>query len=429
MSTTVIIGTQWGDEGKGKTIDFLAEEADLVVRYQGGANAGHTVIVEGEVFKFHLVPSGILQGKTCLISNGVVLDPKLLWEEMTLLEEKGYDVTPLKISASAHLITPYHKLLDETEEKRLGDQQIGTTKRGIGPAYMSKVGRTGLRMIDILEGHRLERVLDRSYELAELRLKKVYGVEPPPKKDIFEQYLKYGEKLGEHVVDGSRMINEAVDGDEKVLFEGAQGTMLDVDHGTYPYVTSSNPTAGGACTGSGLSPTKIDRVVGVTKAYTSRVGGGPFPTELQDEVGDWIRERGQEYGTTTGRPRRCGWLDAVVVRYAVRVNGLKGIALTKVDTLGGRKEVKIATAYLYRGERIKQLPRDLSALSECEPVYETLPGWREDISAARSMSELPQATRVYIRRVEELLGVPVLLVSIGPQRSQTILRDAFGSLW
>ena len=427
MPTIVIVGAQWGDEGKGKITDFLAESASMVVRYQGGANAGHTVVVGDQTYKLHQIPSGIIHGKTSVIGNGCVIDPETLVAEIEYLHGRGI-VTEgrLWLSDAAHLIMPYHKRLDELQEEQRGDGRIGTTRRGIGPAYADKAARTGIRVGELLDEALFRARLSRNVRQVNDLLGRIYHSEPFDEEALAATYLAYAERLRPYVTDTALLINDAIDRGERVVFEGAQGTMLDIDHGTYPYVTSSYPTAGGACIGAGVGPTKIDHIIGVAKAYTSRVGDGPFPTELHDEVGDWIRQKGHEYGTTTGRPRRCGWLDAVVLRHAARVSGLSGLALVHLDTLGGLETVRIAAAYEYEGRRLENLPRNPRVLAECRPIYEELPGWAEDISTLQRFEDLPAAAQRYVRRVEELVGVPVELLSIGPERSQTIaLRDVF----
>lgn len=363
MAAVVLLGAQWGDEGKGKVTDFLAEKADLVVRYQGGNNAGHTVVAQGEEFKLHLIPSGILYpNKTCIIGNGVVVDPKVLLEELDYLAERKVKMGKLRISSNAHIIMPYHRLLDELEEEARGDQKIGTTKRGIGPAYVDKTTRVGIRMIDLLDAEEFAAKLRRNLEVKNNLFVKVYGREPLDFESIYQEYLGYAEKLRSLVTDGSLAIDEAIKAGEKVLFEGAQGTLLDLDHGTYPFVTSSHPIAGGACIGAGVGPTQINKVVGVIKAYTTRVGEGPFPTELMDKMGDRIREAGHEFGTTTGRARRCGWFDAVIARYAVRVSGISDFALMKLDVLSGLEKVKICVGYRVNGEVIYEFPQSQKSL-------------------------------------------------------------------
>jgi adenylosuccinate synthase len=421
MATVVVVGTQWGDEGKGKITDFLAEKADVVARYQGGNNAGHTISISGKVFKLHLIPSGIFYPeKICVIGNGMVVNPKALVEELKYLKENGVSTDNLRISDRAHLVMPYHLRLDEAEELRKGEGKIGTTKKGIGPAYMDKAARIGIRMVDLIDREEFAAKLKRNLADKNEILKKFYGLEGFSYDEILEEYLGYAEVLRPYITDTSVVLNEAIDAGKDVLFEGAQASMLDIDQGTYPYVTSSNPVAGGVCIGAGVGPTKIDKVIGVVKAYSTRVGDGPFPTELLNETGDTIREAGHEYGTTTGRPRRVGWLDALVVRHARRVSGLDGMALTRLDILTGLPELKICVAYKYNGEILKEFPTSLKVLSACEPVYETLPGWTEDITQVRAYEDLPANTRAYIEKITEVTGVPLAIFSVGPNREQTV---------
>lgn len=426
MSTLVLVGAQWGDEGKGKIVDFLSEEADMVVRYQGGANAGHTVVVGGREYKLHLIPSGVLNHKVCVIGNGVVIDPAQLLAEMDGLTQAGYDVSRVYVSDCAHVILPYHKLLDALEEQARGDRKIGTTGRGIGPAYRDKSARAGIRMADLFHPERFRDRLLHHLDQVNSVLERVYHARPLDGEALVAEYLAYADRLRAHVTDTSALVNDAIDRGHKVLFEGAQGTLLDIDHGTYPYVTSSHPTAGGACIGAGVGPTRIDSVMGVAKAYTTRVGDGPFPTEETGATGAWLRERGREFGTTTGRPRRCGWLDAVALRYAVRVNGLASLALTKLDTLTGLDTVRVAVAYECDGGRSERWPHSVEDLQRCRPVYAELPGWKEDVSGARRLEDLPRNAREYLALVEEHVGVPLAIISVGPDRAQTIsLRQAF----
>ncbi|GBG56812.1 adenylosuccinate synthetase [Sporomusaceae bacterium FL31] len=422
MSAVVVIGTQWGDEGKGKIVDYLAEKADVVVRYQGGNNAGHTVIVGGNEFKLHLLPSGILyQGKTCVIGNGVVVDPAVLITEIENMIAKGVDPSGLRISNRAHVIMPYHRLLDAVEEDYRGDFKIGTTKRGIGPCYMDKNARSGIRMVDLLDEEEFSAKLERNLEAKNHLLKAVYNEEGFDFEAVKAEYLGYAEKLRPYVTDTSAVLHEAIGEGQKVLFEGAQATLLDLDHGTYPYVTSSHPIAGGACIGAGIGPSKISKVIGVVKAYTTRVGEGPFPTELLDATGDEIREQGREYGTTTGRPRRCGWLDACVVRYAGYVSGIDYMAITRLDILDKLKTLKICVGYQYKGQVLKEFPASLKVLAEVEPVYEEFEGWETDISSVRSYDELPAKARRYVERLSEVSGIKIGIVSVGPRRDQTII--------
>lgn len=424
MSTLVLVGAQWGDEGKGKIVDYLAESADMVVRYQGGANAGHTVVVKGKAYKLHLIPSGLLRNKTCVIGNGVVIDPAQLLAEMDRLVEEGFDIGRLFVSDCAHVILPYHKLLDALEEGQRGERKLGTTGRGIGPSYRDKFTRSGIRMIELLDAAVFRDHLAAQLKQVNTFLERVYDQPPLDFDEVLNIYLSYAERLRPHITDTSLLVNKAIDAGRKVLFEGAQGTLLDIDHGTYPYVTSSSPTAGGACIGTGIGPTRIDRVVGVAKAYATRVGDGPFPTELTGAEGDWLRERGHEYGTTTGRARRCGWLDIVALRYAARVNGLTGLALTKLDTLSGLERVRVCVAYEHGGQRFEEWSHDTGLLSRCQPVYVDLPGWGEDIGEARRLADLPEAARRYVQFIREQTGLPVPIVSVGPDRAQTILEGA-----
>ncbi len=424
MSAIVIVGAQWGDEGKGKITDYLARTADVVVRYQGGNNAGHTVVVADQEYKLHLIPSGILyKDKICMIGNGVVIDPEILIQEITYLQKRGINTENLRISGGAHLIFPYHKLLDAADEDRKGSNKIGTTRRGIGPAYMDKSARIGIRLIDLLSKDIFEEMLTRNLAEKNHVLDRVYGIEPLSKDKILQEYLEFAEIIRPYLADTSLLIHEAICDKKKVLFEGAQGTLLDIDFGTYPYVTSSHPIAGGACIGAGVGPTKIDRVIGVSKAYTTRVGSGPFPAELMDETGEFIRERGHEYGTTTGRPRRCGWFDAVILRYAVRLSGLDSIAFTKMDVLTELKTIKICNGYRYNGEILKEFPQSIAILAECEPVYEELDGWDEDITSITNYDDFPVNAKKYLARISELIGIPISIISVGAERGQTIVID------
>jgi len=427
MSAVVVIGTQWGDEGKGKIVDYLAEQADVVARYQGGNNAGHTVVVDGIEFKLHLLPSGILyKGKTCVVGNGVVVDPAVMIKEMNEMEKKGIDTSGLRVSNRAHVIMPYHRLLDEVEEISRADQKIGTTKRGIGPCYMDKNARSGIRMVDLLDEEEFCAKLKRNLEAKNHLLQAVYGTNGFDFESMKAEYLAYADLLRPYVVDTSAVLNEAMKAGQKILFEGAQATQLDLDHGTYPYVTSSHPIAGGACIGTGVGPTKISKVIGVVKAYTTRVGEGPFPTELLDATGDLIREEGHEYGTTTGRPRRCGWLDACVVRYAGYVSGIEYMAITRLDILDKLPTLKLCVAYKYKGEIINEFPASLKVLDQVEPVYEELPGWQEPTSHIRSYEELPLNARRYLERLSAVADIAIGIVSVGPGREQTIiLHDMF----
>ncbi|SET15574.1 adenylosuccinate synthase [Salinibacillus kushneri] len=427
MTTAVVVGTQWGDEGKGKITDFLSKQAQMVARYQGGNNAGHTIKFNGDTYKLHLIPSGIFyEDKTCVMGNGLVINPKALIEEMNYLKERSISLDHLRISNRAHVILPYHIKLDELQEQSKGDLKIGTTMKGIGPAYSDKVGRTGIRIADLLDKDIFWSKLKANVKEKNLLFEKLYEAEPVRAEDIFEEFYPYGQQIAPYVRDTSVILNEAADEGQDILFEGAQGVMLDIDQGTYPFVTSSNPTAGGVTIGSGIGPSKINRVMGVSKAYTTRVGDGPFPTELHDDIGDQIREVGREYGTTTGRPRRVGWFDAVVVGHARRVSGITDLSLNSLDVLTGLDTVKICVAYQYKGKRIEEYPASLQVLSECEPIYEELPGWKEDIKGVRSFDELPVNTQNYIKRISELTDIPIAIFSVGPDRTQTIvLKDIY----
>ncbi len=424
MPGVVVLGAQWGDEGKGKVTDILSEDADLVVRYQGGNNAGHTIVVGDERFALTLIPSGVLNpNATPVIGNGCVVDPGVLIDEMDTLAGRGIDPSRVLVSANAHLIMPYHRKLDMVMERFLGKHQIGTTKRGIGPAYMDKYSRHGIRMQDLFDPNIFREKLETALKDKNKHLTKVYNQLPMDPEPIAEEYLRYAERLRDHVTDTSLVIHEALVAGKLVLFEGAQGTLLDIDHGTYPFVTSSNPTAGGAAVGSGVGPRRIDRVIGVTKAYISRVGSGPFPTELTDEIGERMVEVGGEFGTVTGRRRRCGWLDAIALQYAVRVSGITEIALTKLDVLSEFATLQVATAYDSLGERYTTFPRQQRVLYNCRPHYEEVAGWQTDISTVRSFGDLPKEARQYVEYVEELAGVPVTLVSVGPERTATLERS------
>lgn len=427
MSSVVVVGTQWGDEGKGKITDFLSENAEVIARYQGGNNAGHTIQFNNVTYKLHLIPSGIFyKNKISVIGNGMVVDPKALVQELEYLHGHSISTDNLRISNRAHVILPYHLKIDEVEEERKGANKIGTTKKGIGPAYMDKAARIGIRIADLLDREIFEEKLTRNLKEKNRLLERFYETEGFKLEDILDEYYEYGQQFKDYVCDTSVVLNDALDEGKRVLFEGAQGVMLDIDQGTYPFVTSSNPVAGGVTIGSGVGPTKIDHVVGVCKAYTSRVGDGPFPTELKDEVGDKIREVGREYGTTTGRPRRVGWFDSVVVRHARRVSGLTDLSLNSIDVLTGIETVKICTAYDYKGTLIKEYPANLNILKDCKPVYEELPGWTEDITGCKTLDELPANARHYLERVSQLTGVPLSIFSVGPDRSQT---NVVKSVW
>lgn len=428
MANVVIVGAQWGDEGKAKITDLLAAQADVVIRCQGGCNAGHTVTHGEEVFKFHLVPSGMLyENKLCIIGNGTVINPQVLLKEIQELQSKGFSTANLKLSDRAHLTLPFHTSLDQAQESAMAEKKIGTTGRGIGPTYMDKVGRYGLRVGDLyLEDavlkERLAQIVSHKNEL----LEKCYPTLPRlTVEELFDWCLQYREQLAPVVADTIALAHDALAEGKKILFEGAQGTLLDVDYGTYPFVTSSNATAGGACTGSGIGPTRIDRVIGVMKAYTTRVGEGPFPTELKDATGAHLGEVGQEFGTTTGRARRCGWFDAVIAKYSVQVNGLDGLAITKLDVFDGMSELKIGVGYRNRqtGETITRFPAQLNVLNAVDPIYESWPGWKGSVKEARTFQELPAEAQAYLNRIAQLIGCPVAIVSVGPERNQTIVVE------
>ncbi|NUO79865.1 adenylosuccinate synthase [candidate division KSB1 bacterium] len=422
MPVQIIVGAQWGDEGKGKIIDYLSEHADLVARYQGGANAGHTVAIGGERYVLHLIPSGILHPHTtCYLGNGVVIDPVALLQEIELLTKKDIVLKGrLFISHRAHLVMPYHKLLDQSRELADEQHKIGTTGRGIGPAYVDKVHRMGIRIVDLLDETTLREKIIHNLEEKNAILSALYGQSPLEAEAILHEYRELDEQLDPYITDVSRALHLGIASGKSVLCEGAQGTLLDIDLGTYPYVTSSSPTSGGACTGLGLGPTQIDRVLGVIKAYTTRVGMGPLPTEISPESGIDLRTLGAEYGATTGRPRRCGWFDAVVANYAVQVNGIAAWAVTKLDVLDTLAEIKICVAYRYRGKEIKTFPADLAMLEQCEPVYETLPGWQESTAAVRTFNALPARAQQYLRMLTEITQTPIEIISVGPNREQTI---------
>jgi len=423
MPNTVVVGAQWGDEAKGKIVDFLAADADYVIRYNGGNNAGHTVVVDGETYKFHLTPCGILHPNTiCVISDGEVVDPTVLAAEIDNLKARGISVDRLRISQNAHLVMPYHLILDKLEEVRKGKKAIGTTARGIGPAYADKASRIGIRIADLMDADRFRTRLNENLELKNALITKVYGAEALDEDQILHRYLQCADKLRPFVTNTTQLISDAYSSGKKLLFEGAQGTLLDIDYGTYPYVTSSHTGVGGALLGTGIGPKAIHEVMGVLKAYTTRVGAGVFPTELDGKVCEYIRERGHEYGTTTGRPRRCGWLDAVVARYSVRVNGMTAVSMTLLDVLSGLDVVKVCRAYRCNGVETIDLPGDWESLQECVPVYDELPGWSEDISHIRKFEDLPANAQAYVRRVEELTGVPVKVISVGADRNATIMR-------
>lgn len=427
MSSSVIVGTQWGDEGKGKIIDIMAAKADLVVRSSGGNNAGHTVVHDNNVYKLHLLPSGILYPETlCLIGSGVVVDPKVLLEEIAEMKKRGITCDNLRIDARADIIMPWHRELDKLEEAFKAKQtgiNVGTTGRGIGPCYADKDDRISIRMYDLVHPECLKKLVKNTGELKNLIIEKVYGGKPMDLDAIFEEYKAYGEQLAQYVTDGSVLTFDMYKEGKNVLFEGAQATLLDIDFGTYPFVTSSHPIAGGACVGTGVGPKMIDEVIGVGKSYTTRVGNGPFPTELNDELGDLIRNRGGEFGVTTGRPRRTGWFDAVIMRHAVRVNGLTAIAINKFDTLAGIGNLKVCTAYKKSdGTILKDFPVTLEELADCSPVYEEIEGYDGDLSQCKTYDELPEKCKAYISRLEELCGCPITIIGVGPGRDQVIFR-------
>jgi adenylosuccinate synthase len=424
LANVVVIGAQWGDEGKGKITDLLSKSADVVVRYQGGVNAGHTVVVRDQTFKLHLIPSGILYPDTeCVIGCGTVVDPKALIEELDMLEALNIGTERLYISETAHVTMPYHRLIDQASEDRRGSNKIGTTKRGIGPTYADKSERIGIRVIDLMDYGALREQLEWTINYKNGILEKLYGLEPLDPAAVIQEYAGYAERLRPHIIDSSLHIYNAIQQRKNVLFEGAQGTLLDLDHGTYPFVTSSNPVAGGACIGTGIGPTVVDRVIGVAKAYTTRVGEGPFPTELKDEMGALLGDRGAEFGTTTGRPRRCGWFDAVIGRYAVRINGLDCLAVTKLDVLDEVDDIKVCVAYEIDGQTCKELPSNARQFARCQPIYETLPGWKQSTEHCRSLDDLPKQALDYLKFLAELMAVPIAIVSLGASRDQTIIVE------
>ena len=428
MSNVVITGAQWGDEGKGKIVDLLTEEADYIVRYQGGHNAGHTVVIGDKEFILHLIPSGILRpDKKCVIGNGVVIDPYALLSEIDSLSEKGIEVGDnFFISGRAHIIMPYHRAIEKESEKLKGSLRIGTTGRGIGPSYADKIARVGIRVVDLIDRDVFREKLRVNLQEMNYFLERLYGVKGFVLDDVYNEYIGYADRLRGFVVDTAILLNRAIEEGENILFEGAQGTHLDVDHGTYPYVTSSNATSGGACTGTGVGPTKIDKVVGVVKAYTTRVGSGPFPTELKDKTGEFLREKGREYGATTGRPRRCGWFDVISTCYAAKVNGFTEMALTKLDVLDDLDEIRICVGYRYNGKRYNDLPSELKVLEGCEPLYESMEGWKASTSGISKYEALPQKAKRYIERIRELVGVDIGIISTGFRRDETIvLRKIF----
>ena len=424
MANVIVIGAQWGDEGKGKITDLLSRSADVVVRYQGGVNAGHTIVVKGQTFKLHLIPSGILYPETeCIIGCGTVIDPKVLIEELDQLESFNISTRNLLISETAHVTMPYHRLLDTAAEERRGSYKIGTTGRGIGPTYADKSERTGIRILDLMDEKSLREQLEWTINYKNVILEKLYNVPPLDPKEVIEQYLGYAERLRPHVVDTALKIYDAIKRRRNILFEGAQGTLLDLDHGTYPYVTSSNPVAGGACVGTGVGPTMIDRVIGVAKAYTTRVGEGPFPTETDGKIGELLCDRGAEFGTTTGRKRRCGWFDAVIGRYAVRINGMDCLAITKLDVLDELEEIQVCVAYEIDGQRCDDFPSSSRRFAKMRPIYKTLPGWKQSTADCRSLEDLPRQALDYLKFLAELMEVPIAIVSLGASRDQTIIVE------
>ncbi|MEV4559114.1 adenylosuccinate synthase [Kitasatospora sp. NPDC049285] len=426
MPALVLVGAQWGDEGKGKATDLLGGSVDYVVRYQGGNNAGHTVVIGDQKYALHLLPSGILSPNVVpVIGNGVVIDPGVLLAELKGLDERGIDTSKLLISGNAHLITPYHRTLDKVTERFLGKRRIGTTGRGIGPTYADKINRVGIRVQDLFDESILRQKIEAALHDKNQILVKLYNRRAIPAELVLEEYLGYADKVKPYLADTTLVLDEALKAGKVVLLEGGQGTLLDVDHGTYPFVTSSNPTSGGACTGSGIGPTKIDRVIGILKAYTTRVGSGPFPTELLDADGDALRRIGGERGVTTGRDRRCGWFDAVIARYATRVNGLTDFFLTKLDVLTGWEQIPVCVAYEIDGRRVEELPYNQSDFHHAKPIYENLPGWSEDISKAKTFEELPKNAQAYVKALEEMSGAPISAIGVGPGRTETIQVNSF----
>jgi adenylosuccinate synthase len=429
MSSLVVVGTQWGDEGKGKIVDILASSADLVARFQGGANAGHTVVIDQEEFILHLIPTGILHPHSiCVLGNGVVIDPKVLLSEVDELKERGISVDGrLLISEAAHLTMPYHKLIDEAKEVKRESRRLGTTHRGIGPTYTDKMGRVGIRAVDLLYPGVLEAKLEANVEEKNFLLEGYYDYEKADYERILEDYRGYSDRMKSWITDTSKVVNKFLSQGKRVLFEGAQGGLLDVDFGTYPFVTSSNTTAGGACTGLGVGPCRVDAVMGVTKAYTTRVGTGPFPTEFSEELDEKVRVRGKEYGATTRRPRRCGWFDVLLVRRSVMVSGIEKVAVTKLDVLDEMGRLQICTGYEYKGATMSEFPYQTAILDACRPVYETMEGWAKSTRDARSFGDLPAQARAYLDRIAELVGVEIVAVSVGPRRDQIVLKDT--NLW
>jgi adenylosuccinate synthase len=424
LANVIVIGAQWGDEGKGKITDLLSRSADVVVRYQGGVNAGHTIVVKGQTFKLHLIPSGILYPDTkCIIGSGTVIDPQVLIAELDQIESLNISTSNLLISETAHVTMPYHRLIDKASEEQRGTHKIGTTGRGIGPTYADKSERTGIRILDLMNPKELREQLEWTINSKNVILEKLYNLPPIDATAVIEEYLGYAERLRPFVVDTSLEIYSSIRERRNILFEGAQGTLLDLDHGTYPFVTSSNPVAGGACVGTGLGPTAIDRVIGVAKAYTTRVGEGPFPTELSGEIGEHLCSIGAEFGTTTGRKRRCGWFDAVIGRYAVRINGMDCLAITKLDVLDQVEEIKVCVAYEINGDRTEHFPTSSRKFAQCRPIYKTLPGWQQSTSDCRTLEDLPPQALDYLKFLAELVEVPIAIVSLGASRDQTIIVE------
>ena len=425
MSAIIVVGAQWGDEGKGKVTDLIGQDVDYVVKFNGGNNAGHTVVVDGKKYALHLLPAGIINPKaTPVIGNGVVIDLDVLFQEIDQMDAEGIDTSRLRISSNAHIIPSYNKIMDNLSERSLGDRLIGTTGRGIGPTYADKMNRIGIRIQDLFDESILRQKVKRALEQKNFTMEKEFGLEPVDVDQVADSLLQYADRIKPMVFDCSLEVNKALDEGKNVLFEAGQATMLDIDHGTYPFVTSSSPTAGGACTGSGVGPTRIDRVVGIAKAYVTRVGEGPFPTELLDQTGEDLRQAGGEFGVTTGRPRRCGWYDAVVARYASRVNGLTDIVLTKLDVLTGYKQIPVCVAYDVDGKRVDEMPADQTSFHHAKPIYEELPGWDEDITGCRRFEELPVNAQAYVRRLEELSGCRISVVGVGAGREASIERTA-----
>ncbi|KWZ74286.1 MAG: adenylosuccinate synthase [Winkia neuii] len=425
MSAIIVVGAQWGDEGKGKVTDLIGQDVDYVVKFNGGNNAGHTVVVDGKKYALHLLPAGIINPKaTPVIGNGVVIDLDVLFQEIDQMEAEGIDTSRLRISSNAHIIPSYNKIMDKLSERSLGDRLIGTTGRGIGPTYADKMNRIGIRIQDLFDESILRQKVKSALEQKNFTMEKEFGLDPVDVDQVADSLLQYADRVKPMVFDCSLEVNKALDAGKNVLFEAGQATMLDIDHGTYPFVTSSSPTAGGACTGSGVGPTRIDRVVGIAKAYVTRVGEGPFPTELLDQTGEDLRQAGGEFGVTTGRPRRCGWYDAVVARYAARVNGLTDIVLTKLDVLTGYKQIPVCVAYDVDGKRVDEMPADQTSFHHAKPIYEELPGWEEDITGCRRFEELPVNAQAYVRRLEELSGCRISVVGVGAGREASIERTA-----